>query len=85
VTSVANAAPASTQGSASLKRASITEGAAITKTDALEPWAEEEAWRGLDTEPLEGRREHEYRLKGLPQGNASERERKPDLLRERHQ
>jgi hypothetical protein len=49
--SVANAAPASAQGSASLECAGVTEGAAITKTEALEPWAEEEAWRGLDTVP----------------------------------
>jgi hypothetical protein len=44
--SVANAAPASAQGSASLECAGVTERPAITKTDALEAWAKEEAGTG---------------------------------------
>jgi hypothetical protein len=48
----AKAAPAPTEGTASIELAGETEEATTAKPEALEPWAESKAWRGLETPPL---------------------------------
>jgi len=45
----ANGAPAPTEGTASVELAGRAEGATTAKPEALEPWAESEAWRRLET------------------------------------
>ncbi len=48
----ANSAPAPTEGTTSVELAGRAEGATTTKPKVLEPWAESEAWHGLETLPL---------------------------------
>jgi|SRR6266851_6361759 len=47
----ANGALAPTEGTASIELAGRAEGATTAKPEALEPWAESEAWCGLETLP----------------------------------
>jgi hypothetical protein len=61
----AKAAPCSTEGTASIELAGGTEEATTAKPEALEPWAESEAWRGLETPPLPLSREDQVVL-GTP-------------------
>jgi len=47
----ANAAPAATKGTASVELIGVAKKAAAAKPEALEPWAESEAWCGLEMLP----------------------------------
>ena len=46
-----NGTPAPTKGTASVELAGGAEGTTTAKPEALEPWAESEAWRGFETMP----------------------------------